>query len=131
MNKRSLTAYLAARARRASARTPKAATFLDSVEAILSFEPADYLHLYGASSERALVFTRVSYGRSPMVFIRTYPIKPALVIYHQPRSVDPLAMKLAEVENIHFARTDLELEEVLSRVRESRSWLKEGIKLPQ
>lgn len=40
MNKRSLTAYLAARARRASARTPKAATFLDSVEPLTEEEQA-------------------------------------------------------------------------------------------
>jgi len=55
----------------------------------------------GLTSERAIVFTNVERGRSPMIAIRVAPIKPAVVILHGPkRSVDPLAIVLADREHI-------------------------------
>jgi len=55
----------------------------------------------GTTTERALVFTNVSTGRSPMVAIRVSPLKPAVVVIHGPRKkIDPLAIRLAERERI-------------------------------
>ncbi len=75
-------------------------TIVDSVKAILSLSSQDYLKIYGWSIERALIFTNVHYGRSPMVAIRAHPLTPAMVVYQHPEQTDPLAIKLAKLEGI-------------------------------
>ncbi|MEM1651660.1 MAG: transcriptional regulator, partial [Sulfolobales archaeon] len=54
--------------------------------------------IMGLSSIRALIFTAVSTGRSPMVAVRVAPTKPAAVVIHQPKTVDTLAIRLADRE---------------------------------
>jgi len=75
-------------------------TILDSIKTILSLTGTEFYQLMGMSSERALVFTKVTAGRSPMVAVRTSPIKPAAVVLHGPRKVDELAIRLADIERI-------------------------------
>ncbi|MEE8401693.1 MAG: helix-turn-helix domain-containing protein [Candidatus Hydrothermarchaeaceae archaeon] len=75
-------------------------TALDGPRAILEMTADEFLRIYGLTSERALVFTKVSKGRSPFVAIRVSPIKPGLVILHGPAKVDPLGVKIAEKERI-------------------------------
>lgn len=94
-------------------------TVLDSLKAVTSLSGADFLQLLGATVERALIFTKVTSGRSPMVAIRVQPLKPSIVIIHGPLSkVDPLAVKLAESERIPLvwskAKDEKELLELLS-----------------
>lgn len=91
-------------------------TVIDSIKAITTFDANDYLRIYGATSERALLFTGVKYGRSPMIAVKAHPLKPAMVIYVKPENVDELAVKLAELENILLARTDLDTPEVIERL---------------
>lgn len=91
-------------------------TLIDSIKAITTLDANDYLRIYGSSSERALLFTSVKYGRSPMVAIKAHPLKPAMVVYVQPENVDDLAVKLAELSNIVLARTDLETDELIERL---------------
>src|SRR4030042_46146 len=50
-------------------------TVIDSVRAITSLSSFDYLKIYGWSSQRALVFTGVRFGRSPMIAIRAHPLQ--------------------------------------------------------
>ena len=76
-------------------------TILDSLEAIEVFEGNEFIYIMGMTSERALIFTRVGTGRSPMIAVRVAPIKPAVVVIHGPReNVDPLAIRLAEAERL-------------------------------
>ncbi|OYT55831.1 MAG: transcriptional regulator [Desulfurococcales archaeon ex4484_217_2] len=75
-------------------------TVLDSIKTILSLTGNEFYQIMGMTSERALIFTRVTAGRSPMVAVRTSPLKPAAVVLHGPRKVDELAIKLAELEKI-------------------------------
>lgn len=93
-------------------------TVIDSVKAITSLSAFDYLKVYGWSSERALIFTGVKYGRSPMVAIRAHPMKPGMVVFHQPEKVDDLAVRLAEIESIPLAVTDLPQEEMVRKLGE-------------
>jgi putative transcriptional regulator len=51
-----------------------------------------------------------------MIAIRVHPVKPTVVIYHKPGSVDSLAIKLADRENIPLATTTLTLEELKKRL---------------
>jgi putative transcriptional regulator len=78
-------------------------TVLDSIATILSLSGDAFYRVYGSSTERALIFTKVSMGRSPMVAIRVYPLKPRMVVLHGPSNVDELAKKIAEREKVILA----------------------------
>jgi len=94
----------------------KGFTLVDSVKTIESINSTDYARLYGWSTERALVFTGIKYGRSPMIAVRVHPVKPSIVVYHKPGSVDALAIKLAERENIPLVSTTLSLDELKKKL---------------
>jgi len=79
---------------------------------------SDYLKIYGWSTERALIFTDVFFGRSPMVAIRAHPLTPAMVVYLRPGNVDPLAVKLAKLEGIPLVSTDMELNELIMKFKD-------------
>ena len=93
-------------------------TVIDSLKAILNFSSSDYHQVYGWSSERCLIFTDVSMGRSPMVAIRAHPMTPAAVIYQRPDSIDKLAKRIARIENVYLGTTPLELDELLVRLKD-------------
>jgi len=73
-------------------------TVVDSLKAIVSLSGSDFLNLLGATSQRAVVFTNVSTGRSPMIALRVSTIKPAVIVMHGLKKVDPLALWIAETE---------------------------------
>ncbi len=91
-------------------------TILDSLKAILSLSSQDYIKIYGWSVERALIFTDVHYGRSPMVAIRAHPLTPAMVVYQKPDQTDMLAIKLAEREGIPLVTTDMETADLVRKL---------------
>lgn len=91
-------------------------TLIDSLKAIASLNATDYVRVYGWNTQRALVFTGIKYGRSPMIAIRVHPMKPSVVVYHRPEDVDKLAYRLAEYEQIPLLTTDLELPELQARL---------------
>lgn len=91
-------------------------TVIDGIKAITGGLGEDYLRIFGYTTERALIFTGVKYGRSPMIVIRTHPLKPAMVVYARPGKVDELAVKLAELDNVILARTDLDTPTLISRL---------------
>lgn len=93
-------------------------TVLDAPRAILSIDAAHFVEVYGWSTQRALVFSNVKYGRSPMVAIRAHPLKPAAVFFANPGRVDALAVRLSEVENIPLLSTALSAPAVLERLEE-------------
>lgn len=75
-------------------------TVLDSIRAIYSLSGFDFYRIFGGTTERVLIFTKVGMGRSPLVAIRVSQLKPRMVVLHGPRAVDPLALDLAKRENI-------------------------------
>ncbi len=91
-------------------------TIIDSLKAVTSMKSFDYLRIYGWSTERALFFTGIRHGRSPMVAIRASPLTPAVVGYVQPEEVDELTLKLVEIEGISLLRTDLDVDELKERL---------------
>lgn len=92
-------------------------TVIDSVRAITSLSSFDYLKIYGWSSQRALVFTGVKFGRSPMIAIRAHPLKPALVVYQKPEQVDELAIRLAELEGIPLVTSQLAVGDLVDKLQ--------------
>ena len=94
----------------------KGFTLIDGVEIIKTINSTSYSTLYGWSTERALIFTGIRYGRSPMIAIRIHPVKPSVVVYHNPGAVDPLAIQLANRENIPLVITDMPLDELRKKL---------------
>ena len=94
----------------------KGFTLIDGVETIKTINTSSYSQLYGWSTERALIFTGIRYGRSPMIAIRIHPVKPSMVVYHKPGGVDPLAIQLAERENMPLVVTNMNLDELRKKV---------------
>jgi putative transcriptional regulator len=78
-------------------------TVVDSIKTIYALSGYDFYRIFGATTERALVFTKVGMGRSPLVAIRVSQLKPRLVVIHGPTEVDPLAVDLARREGIVLA----------------------------
>jgi len=94
----------------------KGFTLIDGIETIKTINSTSYSNLYGWSTERALIFTGIKYGRSPMIAIRIHPVKPSIVVYHKPGAVDPLAIQLAERENMPLIVTNISLGELRKKL---------------
>lgn len=93
-------------------------TVVDSIKAILEMSSEEFLRLYGWTTERALVFTNVSTGRSPMIAVRVQGLKPAVVVVHGVKKLDELAIKLAEKEKIPLVVSQAENEtELINSLR--------------
>ena len=76
-------------------------TIIDSIKAIESLSGIDFYRIFGSTSERALIFTGVTTGRSPMIAVKISPFKPRLVVLHgEIKKVDELAIRLAQRENV-------------------------------
>ncbi|MFO7677916.1 MAG: helix-turn-helix domain-containing protein [Thermoplasmatota archaeon] len=97
-------------------KTIKGFTLVDGIEIIKTLTSTSYSTLYGWNTERALIFTGIRYGRSPMIAIRIHPVKPSMVVYHNPGGVDTLAINLAERENIPLVSTDIPLDELRKKL---------------
>ena len=78
-------------------------TIIDGIAAILSMSGESYYRIFGRTTERALIFINISTGRSPMVAVRVYPLKPRMVVLHGPEKVDNLAIRIAEREHVILA----------------------------
>jgi putative transcriptional regulator len=87
-------------------------TIIDSVKAIQMLSGLEFYRIFGATSERALVFVSVSRGRSPMIAVKISPFRPRIVILHGVRGeVDPLAVGLARHEGIPLAVSKLKTQD--------------------
>ena len=93
-------------------------TLLDAPRAILSLGAREFIQVYGWTTQRLLIFAGVKYGRSPMVAVRSHPLKPAAVLLAAPGRVDPLAVRLSEVENIPLLTSPHGAKEILARLEE-------------
>jgi len=93
-------------------------TIVDSVRAIIEFGPMELIKIYGSTSQRAVIFTRVGSGRSPMIAIKLTSLKPAMVVLHKPVAVDKIAIKIAEAERIPLVTTSFEsVDELMEALR--------------
>ena len=90
-------------------------TIIDSLKAILQLSYNEFQKLYGWSSERAMIYTNVSTGRSPMVALRVTNLKPALIVIHGllASQVDPIAKKIAEIEHVPLVASMMPINEII------------------
>ncbi len=92
-------------------------TLLDSIKVIMEMPYTEFPKLFGASPERAFIFTEVSTGRSPMVVVRVTQMKPSVIVMHKLEKVDKLAVKIAQVEKIPILTTKIDIEEMKGRLQ--------------
>jgi putative transcriptional regulator len=74
-------------------------TVIDSQKAVEAYSGSEYAQLFGATTERALVFTNVDGGSLPMMIVRVCSLKPRIVIFHKTMP-DEQAIRIAEYEQI-------------------------------
>ncbi len=78
-------------------------TLIDSPRAITELSFSELVKLYGLTTQRALIFTKTTTGKTPMVAIKLTSMKPGLVILHGLSVVDEVAKRIAEAEGIPLA----------------------------
>jgi putative transcriptional regulator len=83
-------------------------TVIDSLKAITEFSFSELLKLYGTTTQRALIFTKVSTGKSPLVALKMTNLKPSLVVLHGLDVVNEIAIRIGEIEDIPIGVCRLE-----------------------
>lgn len=74
-------------------------TVIDSRKAVEALSGLEYAQLFGATTERALIFTNIENGTLPMMIVRVSNLKPRAVVFHRTRP-DESAIQLAQYEQI-------------------------------
>ncbi|MEZ0249264.1 MAG: helix-turn-helix domain-containing protein [Thermoproteus sp.] len=96
-------------------------TLVDSIKLVLEVPSNEYLRLYGTTSQRAAIFTKVSTGRSPVIAVKAMSavvnLKPAILVLHGVKEVDGLALEICKREYIPLAVTNLEIETLIDNLR--------------
>jgi putative transcriptional regulator len=92
-------------------------SIIDSLKVILEVPVHEYMQLYGNTPERALIFTKVETGRSPLIAVKvgrfSTDMKPSVIVLHGlDEKVDAVAIKIAEAEKIPLLTTTKPLEEI-------------------
>ena len=97
-------------------------TVVNSLNAITQLSSNEFNRIYGWSTERALIFTDVTSGKSPMVAIRVTPFKPRVVVLQgiEPALVHPLVPKMAEKDRITVLCTGMDVDELVHVLREKQ-----------
>ncbi len=74
-------------------------TVVDARKAVEALSGLEYAQLFGATTERALVFTNVENPALAMMIVRVSHLKPRVVVFHRVKP-DEDAIKLAQYEQI-------------------------------
>lgn len=92
---------------------------IDSLGALNELSGEAFAKLFSSMDQRALGFTQISTGRSPLVAVKVSESKPSLVILHGRGEVEYLAIELAEREGIPLLVSKLEsADDLVRRLRE-------------
>ncbi|MFB6142695.1 MAG: helix-turn-helix domain-containing protein [Halorientalis sp.] len=95
-------------------------TVIDSIEAITRLSSEEFYRLYGQSTNRALVFTGVTRGESPLVAMRVVDPTPNAVVLHGITEEDlwEHATSLARIDGFSLAVTSMPIPEMLDGLDE-------------
>jgi putative transcriptional regulator len=74
-------------------------TVVDSKKAVETLSGLEYSQLFGATTDRALIFTNAENGSLPMMLVRVSNLKPRVVVFHGAKP-DEHSIKLAEYDNV-------------------------------
>jgi putative transcriptional regulator len=95
-------------------------TVINSIAAITRLSSDEFYQLYGQSTNRALVFTDVTRGESPLVALRVVTPTPNAVVLHglDEGALWDHAADLARIDGFSLAVADSELDAMLSGLRD-------------
>ncbi|PSQ26505.1 transcriptional regulator [Halobacteriales archaeon QS_9_68_17] len=95
-------------------------TVIDSIEAITTFSSEEFYRLYGQSTNRALAFTGITRGESPLVAMRVVNPTPNAVVLHGITEGElwEHAPDLATIDDFSLAVTDVDLDAMVEAMRE-------------
>jgi putative transcriptional regulator len=95
-------------------------TVINSIQAISRLSSEEFYHLYGQSTNRALVFTDVTSGEGPLVALRVVKPSPHAVVLHglDDETVWEHAADLARVDGFSLAVCTSDLDGMLDNLRE-------------
>ncbi|MDY6818885.1 MAG: helix-turn-helix domain-containing protein [Halobacteriales archaeon] len=95
-------------------------TVIDSIEAITRLSSEEFYRLYGRSTSRALIFTNVSRGESPLVAMRVVNPTPNAVVLHGLSEADlwDHAPRLASMDGFSLGVVETPIDQLLERLRE-------------
>ena len=95
-------------------------TVIDSIQAITRLSSEEFFRLYGQSTSRALIFTNVSRGESPLVAMRVVTPTPNAVVLHgiEEETLWEHAPTLAARDGFSLGVVETPVEEMLDRLRE-------------
>ncbi len=78
-------------------------TLVDVERAIKELSSEAFMKLFGATTERCLIFTNTSTSRAPLIAIKTQEFRPSLVVLHGVGEIDALTIELSEQMRIPLA----------------------------
>ncbi|MEE9353826.1 MAG: transcriptional regulator, partial [Candidatus Thorarchaeota archaeon] len=78
-------------------------TLVDVERAIKELSSEAFMKLFGATTERCLIFTNSRTGRAPLIAIKTQEFRPSLVVLHGVGEIDALTIELSEQMRIPLA----------------------------
>jgi putative transcriptional regulator len=81
-------------------------TVVDSQRAVETLSGSEFSQLFGATTERALIFTNIENGISPMLIVRISNLKPRVVVLHGTQP-DEYSIRLAEYDRIPIIYSSL------------------------
>ena len=95
-------------------------TVIDSIQAITRLSSEEFYRMYGQSTNRALVFTGVTRGESPLVALRVVNPTPNAVVLHGIDEDDlwEHASKLATIDDYSLAVSTADVDEMITAMRE-------------
>jgi len=94
-------------------------TAIDSIQAITRLSSEEFYRLYGQSTSRALVFTNVTRGESPLVAMRVVNPTPNAVVLHGLDEADlwEHASTLATIDGFSLAVSTRDIDDTLEDLR--------------
>jgi putative transcriptional regulator len=94
-------------------------TVINSIEAITRLSSEEFYRLYGQSTSRALIFTGVTRGESPLVALRVVTPTPHAVVLHgvDPDALWPHAAELAAIDGYTLAVATTPTDAMLAALR--------------
>ena len=81
-------------------------TVVDGKKAVETLSGLEYSQLFGATTERALIFTNIGKENSPMMIVRINNLKPRVVVFHRVKP-DENSIRLAEYDRIPLIYSSL------------------------
>lgn len=92
-------------------------TVTDAQKAVETLSGSEFSQLFGTTTERALVFTNIHDGISPMLTVRMSSFKPRIVVFQGTRP-DEYSTKLAEYDQIPLFYSNIPtLEQLIKNLR--------------